>query len=90
MARHIYRYRSLIDECPCSTDGQPSYANVSRTVPVFYGRSAPVYPVSYPIYQQTVVMPNQHYPIPQQTVNSQQYCYDNHGNMIPLAVAVPV
>jgi hypothetical protein len=103
MARHIYRYRLIVDECPCSSDGRPSSGSVSTTVPVFHGRSAPVYPISYPINQQTVVStavyhsPNQHpnfsyphYPIPQQPINTQQYYYDNNGNMIPVAVAVPV
>ena len=34
MARHIYRYRTIIDEFPCSTDGRPSYSNRATIVPV--------------------------------------------------------
>lgn len=34
MARHVYRYRSIIDECSCSTDGRPSYSSRTTIVPI--------------------------------------------------------
>lgn len=94
MARHIYRYRSIIDECPCTSDGRPSYSRRSTIVPITSHIHDGIQQQNRPyVAHAQYIVPSvevhhlsddYHQPIPY------TYDYDSKNDDVPVAIAVAV